>query len=62
MNSVGYRQVRAHVLEDVPLEETERLAYKATRIYTRRQRTWFNNDPMGGSWTTAEALSGDEAE
>jgi len=65
MNSVGYREVKAHVLDDVPLEETERLAYKATRIYTRRQRTWFNNDPMGGSWTDAEALlaaSGDEGQ
>jgi len=64
MNSVGYREVKAHVLDDVPLEETERLAYKATRIYTRRQRTWFNNDPMGGAWTDAERVlaSGDEGQ
>jgi tRNA dimethylallyltransferase len=55
MQSVGYRQMAEHVLAGVPLEETERRIYKATRIYTRRQRTWFRSEP-GFTWTSAEAL------
>ena len=56
MGSVGYREVKAHVLEGVALEETERLAYKSTRIYARRQRTWFRSEPGEKTWTTADAL------
>jgi len=56
MNSVGYREVKAHVLDDVPIEETVRLAYKATRTYTRRQRTWFRGETLGGTWTQAASL------
>lgn len=55
MQSVGYRQVAQHVLEGVPIEETLRLAYKASRVYTRRQRTWFRGEP-DVIWTTAEEL------
>lgn len=57
MNSVGYRQIKEHVLDGVPLEVARQLAYKGTRIYTRRQRTWFRGDPMGGAWTTAAKLT-----
>lgn len=62
MDSVGYRQMKEHVLEGVPLEETERRIYKATRIYTRRQRTWFRGELRAepgrkeSAWTTARAL------
>ncbi len=54
MQSVGYRQIADHLLQGVSLEDTERRVYKATRIYTRRQRTWFRGEP-GFTWTTAEA-------
>lgn len=56
MKSVGYRQIAEHVLDGVPIEEAARRAYQATRIYTRRQRTWFQGEPLGGAWTEAEAL------
>ncbi|MCA9610683.1 MAG: tRNA (adenosine(37)-N6)-dimethylallyltransferase MiaA, partial [Myxococcales bacterium] len=56
MQSVGYRQIAEHVREAVTIEEAARRAYKATRIYTRRQRTWFRGEPLGGAWTDAEAL------
>lgn len=64
MDSVGYRQMKEHLLEGVPLEETERRIYKATRIYTRRQRTWFRGELRGdgeSAWTTARALIEGEA-
>jgi tRNA dimethylallyltransferase len=58
--SVGYRQLREHLLEDVPLEETERRIVKATRVYARRQRTWFRGEP-GVDWRTdVETLLGRE--
>lgn len=55
MQSVGYRQIALHLTAGASLEETERRIYKATRIYTRRQRTWFRSEP-GFTWTTAAAL------
>ncbi len=47
--SVGYREILAHLREDVPLDETIRAVRKSTRIYARRQRTWFRGEP-GVSW------------
>lgn len=47
--SVGYRELLAHVRDEVPLEETLRRIRKSTRVYARRQRTWFNGEP-GVSW------------
>jgi tRNA dimethylallyltransferase len=60
LRSVGYRQLLPHVTEGVSLEEALLRAYKATRVYTRRQRTWFRGEP--GQWweATADALLGDE--
>ncbi len=64
MGAVGYRQLAEHLLEGVPLEETERSIYKATRIYTRRQRTWFRgefrDDHRGVPWTTAAEVTANE--
>lgn len=51
--SVGYREVLAHVRDGVSLEETRRLIYKSTRIYARRQRTWFRGEP-GDKWFTGD--------
>ena len=56
LNSVGYRQVRDHLVDGVGVEETRRAIYEATRIYTRRQRTWFRGAPTAGTWTSSEAL------
>jgi tRNA dimethylallyltransferase len=54
LGSVGYREVLAHVRDAVPLDETLRLIRKSTRIYARRQRTWFKGEP-GVSWWTESA-------
>ena len=52
--SVGYREVMAHVRDQVPLEETLRQIRKSTRIYARRQRTWFKSEP-GVGWRSKSA-------
>ncbi|MBX3249846.1 MAG: tRNA (adenosine(37)-N6)-dimethylallyltransferase MiaA [Myxococcales bacterium] len=39
--SVGYRQLVEHLCDGVPMDETRRRIVKATRVYARRQRTWF---------------------
>ncbi len=52
--SVGYREVLAHLRDEVPLEETLRQIRKSTRIYARRQRTWFRSEP-GVTWWSESA-------
>jgi tRNA dimethylallyltransferase len=47
--SVGYREVLAHVRDGLPIEETSQQIRRSTRIYARRQRTWFRGEP-GVSW------------
>jgi tRNA dimethylallyltransferase len=54
LGSVGYREVQAHLRDDVPLDETLRQIRKSTRIYARRQRTWFKSEP-GVSWWSESA-------
>ena len=55
LGSVGYREVVQHIVEGASLAETERLAYKSTRIYTRRQRTWWGSERVDLR-TSADAL------
>ena len=52
--SVGYREVLEHVRDGIPLEETLRQVRKSTRVYARRQRTWFKGEP-GVSWRSESA-------
>lgn len=54
LGSVGYREMLEHLREAVPLDETERRIAKSTRIYARRQRTWFRSEP-GIAWRTTAA-------
>jgi tRNA dimethylallyltransferase len=54
LGSVGYREVLAHLRDEVPLEETVRQIRKSTRIYARRQRTWFKGEP-GIRWRSESA-------
>lgn len=49
LGSVGYREILAHLRDEVPLDETLRRIRKSTRVYARRQRTWFKGEP-GVSW------------
>ncbi len=52
--SVGYRQMLEHVRDGVPLDETVQRIDRATRLYARRQRTWFRAEP-GITWRTTAA-------
>ena len=52
--SVGYRDVLEHVRDEIPLGETLRRIQKSTRVYARRQRTWFKGEP-GVSWRSEGA-------
>jgi tRNA dimethylallyltransferase len=47
--SVGYREVLAHVRDELSIAETLRKIQRSTRVYSRRQRTWFKGEP-GVSW------------
>lgn len=58
--SVGYREMLAHVRDGVPLEETRQQIRKSTWTYARRQRTWFNGEP-GVSWVSDRAALLDPA-
>ncbi len=54
--SVGYREMLAHVRDGVPLDQTLREIRKSTRVYARRQRTWFRGEPGVRRWTDREQL------
>ncbi len=58
LSAVGYREMVAHVCDDVPIAQTELQIIRSTRIYARRQRTWINGEP-GERWdtTASEVLS-----
>ena len=61
MGSVGYAQVAAHVRGELDAEALEQEVYRATRTYTRRQRTWLRGGARDGTWsdavwTTSQAL------
>jgi tRNA dimethylallyltransferase len=43
--ALGYRELLAHLEDDVPLEECVRDAITQSRRLARRQRSWFRRDP-----------------
>ena len=43
--ALGYRELLAHVEEQVPLEQCVAEAVRRTRAFARRQRSWFRRDP-----------------
>jgi tRNA dimethylallyltransferase len=45
LQSVGYRQLLAHLQEGTPAAELERAIERATLLYARRQRTWWKSEP-----------------
>ena len=49
LRSVGYRQLVEHLRGERTLAEAQARAVRATRIYARRQRTWFRGEP-GIDW------------
>ncbi len=59
LNSVGYREIVAHLKHGVSKEETLRLIRKSTRLYARRQRNWFRGEPDVHIRADANALEYD---
>jgi tRNA dimethylallyltransferase len=45
MTSVGYREVREHLLGNLTRDELGMTIVRATRVFARRQRTWLNHEP-----------------
>ena len=56
LQSIGYRQVIAHLQGRYPLETTLRLIQQETRRFAKRQLTWFRKEP-GIRWLL---LDGDD--
>ncbi len=52
--SVGYREILDHLRDGISIDEMLRRIRKSTRIYARRQRTWFKGEP-GVSWRSERA-------
>jgi tRNA dimethylallyltransferase len=46
---IGYRELRAHLQGEKPLEEAVQAITQATRQYAKRQMTWFRREP-GVAW------------
>ncbi len=57
--ALGYREVLAHVEDDVPLDDCLEEALQRTRQFARRQASWFRRDPRitwAGSAAEAHGL------
>ena len=44
MNSIGYKQLVSHLLDNIPYDETVNNIKQETRRYAKRQLTWFRKD------------------
>ncbi len=58
--TIGYREVIAHLEGKVPWAETVRLIKRNTRRYAKRQLTWFGREE-GIHWLPAEPEPGERA-
>ena len=56
MSGLGYRQLAAHLLDDLPLEEAIQLSKFATHDFIRRQLTWFRGHDSGIRWYDADGI------
>ena len=56
LQSVGYKQMLAHLREGLPESELERAIERATLLYARRQRTWWKSEPGVYARLTPQAL------
>ena len=56
MSGLGYRELAAHLLDDLPLDEAIQSAKYATHDFIRRQLTWFRGHDSGIRWHDAASL------
>ena len=59
MSGLGYRELAAHLLDDLPLDEAIQQAKFATHDYIRRQLTWFRGHDSGIRWQDAASFPGE---
>ena len=52
MKGVGYKEICAHLLDDLPLDDAVELIKRDSRRYAKRQMTWFRKEEV--SWGAAE--------
>lgn len=45
LQALGYREMAQHLNGEIALEEAVRLTKKRTKMYAKRQFTWFNKEP-----------------
>jgi tRNA dimethylallyltransferase len=57
MGSVGYAQIRAMLAGELPREDLELAIVRATRVFSRRQRTWLNHVEV--TWLPEVGSSGE---
>ena len=56
-DSIGYREVLAHLRGEVSLAEAEAAVAHATQRFARRQRAWFRRDDPAICWSEAVPLA-----
>lgn len=56
-DSIGYREVLAHLRGELTLEETIEGVAQATRRFARRQRAWFKRDDPAICWSADVPLA-----
>jgi tRNA dimethylallyltransferase len=57
LSGLGYRQLAAHLLDDLPLETAIQETRRATRNFIRRQFTWFRGHDNGILWHNVENIT-----
>ncbi len=56
MSAVGYQEMIAHLLDDMPLDEAIEKTQFATHNFIRRQAVWFRGHDNGILWHNVEEL------
>ena len=54
MRSVGYKEMCAHIIDGLPIEEATEFIKRDSRRYAKRQMTWFRKEDV--SWGAAAEL------
>jgi tRNA A37 N6-isopentenylltransferase MiaA len=57
MSGLGYAQLAAHLLDDLPLTEAAELTKNATHDFIRRQYRWFRKYNDDVTWHDTETTS-----
>ncbi len=56
LRSVGYRQIVEALTQNTGAAEMQTSVLRATRLYGKRQRTWFRTDPSVDQWLESDQV------